>query len=413
MPPWAAALLWLLLAALALPAAAGVMTREALARRFPSLLMVGEQDAALRIWPLLRQNATAVELAGYVFESIDFAPVPGFSGVPINLLVAIDPKGTFLDVQVLSHHEPVFLDGLGEAPMFRFAEQYKGLSLAQSVAIDSAPRGGPRNDGSVVHIDGIAKATASVRIMNQSVLASALMVARARLGFAGSADPDQVARVDPGVMEQMRFAQMEQEGMVRHVRLSNRQVEAAFAGSAAEGLDPEALARPEEAMVEFHAALVSVPSIGRQLLTPASWARLAGRLEPRDHALLVAYGGGYGVIGDDFVAGTAPDRLLLRQNGLAIEMRDLDLDLKSTEPALRGKALRVFRIIGQSGLDLAHPLDLALVVKRAKGIIYPERINREFSSQLRLPARFYIAPAANDKTWVAIWRQRWAELALL
>jgi ferredoxin len=94
-------------------------------------------------------------------------------------------------------------------------------------------------------------------------------------------------------------------------------------------------------------------------------------------------------------------------------MRDLDLDLKTVDPALRGKSLRVFRMIGQSGLDLAQPLDLALVVKRAKGIIYPERVNREFPGALRLPARFYDAPAASDKTWVALWRQRWPELALL
>ncbi|SMP73478.1 4Fe-4S binding protein [Noviherbaspirillum suwonense] len=409
----AAALAWLLLAALALPALAGVMTKEALARRFPSPLMVGEKDAALPIWPLLRQNATAIELVGYAFESVDFAPVPGFSGTPVNLLVAIDPKGSFLDVQVLSHHEPVFLEGLGEAPMFRFVEQYRGLSLTQSVAIDTAPRGGPRNEGSLVHIDGVAKATASVRIMNQSVLASALKVARARLGFAGAADPDQIARLRPDVFERIGFDDMRREGMVGHVILSNRQVEAAFAGSAGEGLDPEALAKPDEPASEFYMALASVPSIGRNLLTPASWTRLSDRLEPRDHALLVAYGGRYGVLGGDFVAGTAPDRLLLKQNGLAIEMRDLDLDLKSAEPALRGKSLRVFRIIGQSGLDLAQPLDLALVVKRAKGIIYPERINREFSSALRLPARFYDAPVANDKGWVAIWRQRWAELALL
>lgn len=409
----AAAVLWLLLALHALPAMAGVMTKEALARHFPTPLMVGEKDAALPIWPLLRQNATAVELVGYAFESIDFAPVPGFSGVPINLLVAIDPKGKFIDVQVLSHHEPVFLEGLGEAPMLRFVEQYKGLSLTQSVVIDTAPRGAPRNEGSLVHIDGVAKATASVRIMNQSVLASALKVARGRLGYTGAADPDQIARVRPDVFEQSGLAAMQKEGMVGHVGLSNREVEAAFADSAGEGLDPEALARPDDIVSDFYVALVSVPSIGRSLLTSASWKKLADRLEPQDHALLVAYGGRYGVIGEDFVAGTAPDRLLLRQNGLAIEMRDLDLDLKTAEPALRGKALRVFRVIGQSGLDLAHPLDLALVVKRAKGIIYPERIHREFSSQLQVPARFITAPVSNDKDWVAIWRQRWAELALL
>ena len=409
-----AALAWLLLAWLAAaPAAAGALTRDALTRYFPTPLMVGEKDATLPVWPLLRQNATATELVGYAFESIDFAPVPGFSGVPINLLVAIDPRGKFLDVRVVSHHEPVFLEGLGEAPMARFASQYRGLALNQSIAIDTAPRAGPKQDGNVVHIDGVAKATASVRIINQSVLSSALKVARARLGFAGAADPDQIARLKPDVFESLSFEALQQEGLVQHVTLTNRQVEQAFADSAAAGVDAEALASPDAVMSDFYVALASVPSVGRNLLTPASWNKLAGRLDPGDHALLVLYEGRYGIIGDDFVAGTAPDRLLLKQNGLAIEMRDLDLDLKTTEPALRGKSLRVFRIIAQSGLDLAHPLELALVARRAKGMIYPERFNREFASRLALPARFYDAPATTDKTWVGVWRQRWPDLALL
>ena len=37
------------------------------------------------------------------------------AGTPINLLIALDPKGSFLAVKLLSHHEPVFLEGLGEA----------------------------------------------------------------------------------------------------------------------------------------------------------------------------------------------------------------------------------------------------------------------------------------------------------
>jgi NosR/NirI family transcriptional regulator, nitrous oxide reductase regulator len=409
-----AALAWLLLAWLAAaPAAAGALTRDAITRYFPAPLMVGEKDATLPVWPLLRQNATATELVGYAFESIDFAPVPGFSGVPINLLVAIDPKGQFLDVQVVSHHEPVFLEGLGEAPMARFASQYRGLALNRSIAIDTAPRAGPKQDGNVVHIDGVAKATASVRIINQSVLSSALKVARARLGFAGAADPDQIARLKPDVFERLSFEALLRQDMVKQVRLTNRQAEEAFADSDAAGIDAEALASPDAVMSDFHVALASVPSVGRNLLTPSSWDKLAGRLDPGDHALLVLYAGRYGIVGDDFVAGTAPDRLLLKQNGLAIEMRDLDLDLKTTEPALSGKSLRVFRIIAQSGLDLAHPLELALVVRRAKGMIYPERFNREFAIQLALPARFYDAPVAADKTWVGVWRQRWPDLALL
>ena len=157
----------------AAPVQAGVLTRADVARRFPAPLMVGERDAELPVWPLFKQNATVVELAGYVFESADLAPIPGFAGVPLNLLVAMDAQGVFTDVEVLSHHEPVFLEGLGEGPLRQFVQQYRGLSLKQNISIGGAGR---------VHIDGVAKATASVRIINQSVLAAALKVARARLG---------------------------------------------------------------------------------------------------------------------------------------------------------------------------------------------------------------------------------------
>ena len=58
------------------------------------------------------------------FES---APVPGFSGTPINLLVLLDAKGGFTDVKVLSHHEPVFLEGLGDGVLVQFVDQYRGL----------------------------------------------------------------------------------------------------------------------------------------------------------------------------------------------------------------------------------------------------------------------------------------------
>ena len=93
-----------MLICLAGPAAAGVMTRAELQRALPPSLAVGERDAQLPVWPIFRQDATTTVLAGYVFESIDFAPIPGFSGTPFNLLVALDAKGSFLEVRVLSHH---------------------------------------------------------------------------------------------------------------------------------------------------------------------------------------------------------------------------------------------------------------------------------------------------------------------
>src|SRR4051812_36840560 len=87
--------------ALGVVAQAGTLTRADLQQRFPSPLILGERDAQLPVWPLFRQDGTAVPLVGYVYESIDLAPIPGFSGTPPNLLVALDAKGAFMDVQVL------------------------------------------------------------------------------------------------------------------------------------------------------------------------------------------------------------------------------------------------------------------------------------------------------------------------
>ena len=192
---------WLLLCAVVSGAQAGVMTKETLAKKFPSPLVLGDKDRELPIWPIFKQNATATELVAYVYESIDFVALPGFAGVPVNLLIALDPKGNFMEVQVLSHHEPVFLEGLGEQPLFNFVSQYKGLSLTQNITIETGTRKTAKMDGNNVRIDGVSKATASVRIINQTLLTSSLAVARKKLGFSGSYDPDQIARLKPGFFE--------------------------------------------------------------------------------------------------------------------------------------------------------------------------------------------------------------------
>jgi transcriptional regulator of nitric oxide reductase len=403
-----------LLLAVATPATAGVLTREALVKRFPAPFIVGEKDAAMPVWPIFKKNMTSTDLAAYVFESVDFAPIPGFSGVPMNLLIALDPNGVFVDVQVLSHHEPVFLDGLGEAPLFKFVSQYKALSLKQNIKITTGGMSGSKQEGANAYIDGVSKATASVRILNQSALSSALKVARKKLGFAEGRDPDLIARIKPDKFEALDLAALRKQGLVQRVTMSNRDMEQAYAGSNGAGLDAIALAKPDEPFIDMEVSYVSVPTIGRNLLGEAGWAKLKNRLEPGDHAIMIVSNGRYGVVGDDFTRGAVPDRLALKQGELPIEIRDLDLDV--TLPAQAGMtagSLKIFRVISQSGLDPALPLEFYLHVTRNKGMIYPERISRDFRFAVALPAQFYVAAEPDNKTWHSIWQQRWWEIALL
>jgi transcriptional regulator of nitric oxide reductase len=409
--------LWSFAAAFAL---AGVMNREELAKRFPAPYIVGEKDSVMPVWPIFvpnfQQKANANQLVGYVFESIDLAPVPGFSGVPINLLVAIDQRGNFIDVAVLSQHEPVFVGGLGEVPLHAFVGQYKGLSLKQSIKILTGTHGAKNSSAEAVELDGVTKATASLRIINQSILSSALKVARKKLGFAEGRDPELIARIKPGVLELHSIKELIDARLVTHAVLSNADIEQKFAASNGSGLDPEAIAHPEDTFIDLYLACVSVPSIGRNLLNDASWTRLQNRLEPDDHAILVMSKGRYTVTGNEFVRGSAPDRIVLRQDQLPIEMRDLNLEIALKEDpglGLDRETFTIFRVIGRAGLDPSRPLDFVLPVTRLKGLIYPERIVRDVTVRLQLPERFFTVPEGDMKSWRSIWRDRWVEVVVL
>ena len=128
------------------------------------------------VWTMLNAGGA---VAGYVFETEPLAPLPGFSGASINVLVALDLEGNFHDVRLLDHNEPIFVSGLG-TPMFqKFFEQYRGHNIASTLVVGT-PYGESNHGGGLVYLDGVTKATASVRIAHESILAAVTQVARER-----------------------------------------------------------------------------------------------------------------------------------------------------------------------------------------------------------------------------------------
>ena len=404
----------LLILALVANASAGVLRSEDLQARFPAPYFVGEKAADMPVWPIFRQNGQGADLVGYVFESIDLAPIPGFSGTPVNLLIALTPQGQFLDVRVLSQHEPVFVDGLGPEPLFHFVAQYQGLSLTQNIRI-----GGPRPDPSSsasgtsqrVRIDGVAKATASVRIINQTLLASALKVARAKLGFSGSAASGPQAQIRDDLVESLTWSGLRSSKLAAHLHLEHADVDAAFAGTPAAHA-PDANADPgDPAFIDLYATLVDIPSVRSALLTEADARQVAARSQAGDHVLLVMSRGPFPFVSEDYIRGAVPDRISLTQAGLPIELRDMDLDLQPrTDPPFT--LVKVFRIIGAAGLDPSQPIDIHLAVTRSVGVIFPERHTHDFIASIRIPERFLTGVEREERGWQGIWQGRWLAIAV-
>ena len=402
------------LAALALPAAAGELTHDQLARRIQPPLHVGDKLHDIPAWPISSELEPDAGPVAYAFESIDLAPIPGFEGTPINLLVTIDRRGNFLGVELIRQHEPVFLSGLGEEPLKDFLRQYEGKSLKQAITVSSLygnARAGA--DSNRVVLDGVSKATASVRIVNQSVLTAALAVARARLGFAAPADKAPPAEVRPDAFAPRSFAQLVESGAIGRLHLSHADVERRFAGSEGAGVDPEALARPDATFVDLYVAYLNAPTIGRAILGDAGHADLMRRLEPGQHAWWVASSGRDAFVDDAFTRGTVPPRLAFSQDGGPVELRDLDLAPAPPAGAPPLNAALVLRVPPMSGVDPASPVRFELTLTRAKGSMLPVVTQRSAVLDYQPPANLFHRPPAPLPDWLIAWKDRASELAAI
>ncbi|MGF1659263.1 MAG: 4Fe-4S binding protein [Rubrimonas sp.] len=381
------------------------LDRAALAPLVPPPMALGEPVGRPGVWTVI--DAGGAE-AGYAFQTAPLAPIPGFSGAPIDLFVTIDREGRFLDARILSQNEPVFVSGLGPGPFHEFARQYRGLSLSDSIVVGGA--GGEAGAASThVRIDGVAKATASVRIANETILAAALDVARAHLG--GVARPP-AAAPDPAHAEPLDWAALVDQGIARRLRLTNADVEAAFAGSLWADDAAEAGAEPEATYLDLWAIDVGPPAIARAALDPDSRAALDAlrAVAPHDEPILLLADGPHRVFGPDHVRNTPPDALSAAQGGYPLALRDADVEIGLAPGLPSFEQVAMLRVDRRLGLDPASPWTLSVRATRAHGMFMPEIGHRDFALEMTAPARFFVRPAQPAPP--PVWREALAARAV-
>lgn len=395
-------------------ALAGTLDRAGVEALFPKPFIVQDRDPVLPVWPIYKQSYNDDVLVAYLFESEDFQPIPGFSGTPVNLAIALRPNGALLSVRVLSQHEPVFVDGLGPEPLNDFVKQYEGLSLNQSIKIVPPGRVAARNrDGVAAEIDGVSKATASVRIINETIVNSALQVAREKLGFSKGRDPNRVARIKDEIFAPLTFEQLLDRGYIRRLTLSNAQVEAAFQGTEGERLDEEALKAPDEAFADIFIAEVDVPIVGRNLLGEANWRKLMDQLDGAP-AMMVISAGRWTFMPENFVPGATPDLIGLAQGGAPVAWRDFVWRDRLDLPQFSNADAAVMRIAPEAAFDPATPSQFSIRVIREKGIVYPEKFSRDFNLAYSLPQNLFDLPPEDKGLGLgSIWASRARDISIL
>ncbi len=370
---------------------------------------LGEQLDDKGVWELL--NSGGAE-AGYVFETMLMAPLPGFSGAPINILVLLDRDGRFIDVRLVAHNEPIFVSGLGEAPFHKFFEQYRGHSINEPLVVGNA-YGGAGAGSDLVYLDGVTKATASVRIAHESLLAATLQVARSYMAGISAGPP---ARPDPDHDEALSWADLVDQGIARNLRVTNAELDAAFAGTRWADDDPETAADPEGVFLDLWLVDLGPPSVARAVLDADSLAELERFrvVSSEDEPLLVIDAGRHGLVSDDFVRNTAPDRLSATQDGLPVALRDADLSFTTLPDVPEGTAM-ILRTDRRLGFDPARDWTLTAQAVRAHGQFQPELGSAHFDLASASPERFFLraTPVVRNSPFVEAIQARSTDLAVL
>ena len=360
------------------------------------------------------------EVLGYAFQTINVVDIPAYSGKPINIQVLLDPKGLIVDAYVLEHHEPILLVGIPIEKLHDFTAKYKGISVEQRVVV------GHSSDEKAITIDAVTGATVTVMVVNEIVMRSAHDVA-VSLGLveekAGAAQKPATIKQD--LYQPASWSELTGNGAIRRLHLTRGDIDKAFKGTEAEGVDEATPEAVDETFIDLYAAEINPPTIGRNLLGESQYQTLMESLKPGEHAVAVMASGDYSFKGSGYVRGGIFDRVQLRQFGNVISFHDRDfqrLDDVYADGVPDFGEMAIFIVREHVAFDPGSPWSLELLVRRQTGPI--SGVFTSFELPYQMPEAYLERPQptaeelaaaeeASRPMWVNIWYQQSFQIGVI
>ena len=358
------------------------------------------------------------DLIGLVFETVKISPIPAYSGTPVNMQVGLATNGDVLGVKVIHHEEPIMLTGIPEHRLTEFIDQYAGKSIHDRVRVGLSRH---KREG-YEYVDAVSGATVTVVVMGETVMRAARQMAVAH----GLVDPEAVdmreaATVREDVYEPLGWEELEEKGAITRLSLTRGEVDEAFQGTKAEGVDTPPEDARDDPFIDLWATYLNTPNTGRNLLGDSHYERLMERLDEGEHAIMLMADGRYSFKGSGFVRGGIFDRFQVHQGQTAIQFRDTDL-VRAPRVAVDDApsiSERDIFIVRQDRLfDPAERWELELLVRRQVGALDSEFVNFDVGYQpvqewFNIPERRALGADTDRPLWVSVWEDRVMHIAVL
>ncbi|RMF37217.1 MAG: 4Fe-4S binding protein [Alphaproteobacteria bacterium] len=355
---------------------------------------IEREDSAVPGWKVTRPDGS---LVGHVASTWEVTRSLGYSGKPLDVLVAVTPDGRIAGARLIRHNEPILTLGLSDADIAAFVGGFAGIDLRDPFGRNGSSPGAP---------DAIARATVSSGVIRDSILRTARALALDRGLLPGRG-------IDRTGFEPRSVEELLATGAL--ARLTVTLDEAAPAFTAARVPVPPG----EGFFIDLWVALADPPTIGQNLLGQALYNRAMAGIGPEEVALFVASRGLQGHRGTKWRRSGVFDRIALVQDGRRIPLRAegfMRIDKLALDGLPEFKERSLFRV-STHDFDPTAPFRVELTATRPaaeEGAPDPVLV---IGLDYALPREFvHAAPPEPAPLWERAWTEkRWqvAGLAVL
>ncbi|MFP7570541.1 4Fe-4S binding protein [Marivita sp. S2033] len=337
------------------------------------------EDAAVPGWSVSRGGETL----GHIASTWDVIRSVGYSGRPIDVLVAVSSDGVITGARLVRHSEPILTLGLSDADIERFVAGFEGIDLSDPEGRAAGPD----------MPDIISRATVSTGVIRDSILRTARLLAINRGLVPGGG-------IDRLTFEPLGWQDLETIGAVRGQTVTLSEARAALPGATPD--IPEGTG----AFVALWGALMDPPTIGRNILGETAYNRMMANLGPDRHVLFLGSHGLYSHRGIDWRRSGVFDRLQLVQGEVAYPLTEdgyTRLDELAIEGAPPFKERSLFQV-GGAGFDPALPFEVVLTASRATET--GGEVSFSTTLDYQLPTQFVTKPPPEA---APLWHRTWEE----
>lgn len=341
-------------------------------------------DAGVPGWTVIKDG----RVAGEIGSTWEIAGSVGYSGRPLDVLVAVTPDARIAGASLVRHNEPVLTLGISDADIAAYVAGFGGFDLAADVPDTGALP------------DVISRATVSTGVIRDGILRSARTLAIGRGLIAAGGGVDRLTLVPAGWDDLLSM------GALAEVRVTLSEAARALAGA-------RVPVQPGEGdFLRLWAGVIDTPTVGQNLLGQQDFTRAVGNLGAGGSALIVMSQGLQSHRGTDWKQSGVFDRLTVVQGAVRwqpTEDRYQMVKRLRLPDAPQMKEISLFALPPE--IDPTEPLTVEVRATRpAAGADVAMTIALPYA----LPAAFRLAaPPEPEPLWKQAWETKTTEVAIV